>query len=75
MDEAQTQLGAYDTGSHEIGCDLLSADEALSGQMQHRYTLIFYEYQHCIWQMTTFRQVLALNQIFLGLIILVEDLS
>lgn len=29
MDEAHTQLGADDAGSHEVGCDFLPADETL----------------------------------------------
>lgn len=32
VDKAKTQFGADDTCPHEIGCDLLSADEALSAQ-------------------------------------------
>ena len=40
MDEAHTQFGADDTGSHEIGCDLLSADKAFPGQPQHIYSII-----------------------------------
>lgn len=35
VDKTKTQFGADDTGPHEIGCDLLSADEALPGQPQH----------------------------------------
>lgn len=38
VDKTETQFGADDTGSHEIGCDLLSADEALPGQPQHIFT-------------------------------------
>lgn len=40
VDKAKAQFGADDTCPHEIGCDLLSADEALPGQTQHIYSII-----------------------------------
>lgn len=40
MDKAQTQFGADDTGPHEIGCDLLSANKAFPKQPQHIYSII-----------------------------------
>lgn len=35
VDKTKTQFGADDTGPHEIGCDLISADKAFPGQPQH----------------------------------------
>lgn len=37
VDKTQAQFGADDAGTHEIGCDLLSADKALPVQPQHRH--------------------------------------
>lgn len=31
VDKPETQFGADDTGTHEIGCDLISVDKALPG--------------------------------------------
>lgn len=38
VDKPKPQFGADDTGPHEIGCDLLSADEAFPEQPQHTHT-------------------------------------
>lgn len=40
VDKAKTQLGADDTSAHEIGCDLLSTDEAFPGAGQHKAYLM-----------------------------------
>lgn len=40
VDEAKAQFGADDTGPHEVGCDLISADEALPGQPQRTHSII-----------------------------------
>lgn len=40
VDKTKTQFGADDTGPHEIGCDLLSADEAFPKQKQHIHSII-----------------------------------
>lgn len=37
VDKTQAQFGADDAGTHEIRCDLLSADKALPVQPQHRH--------------------------------------
>lgn len=35
VDKTKAQFGADYTGTHEIGCDLLPADEALSRKQKH----------------------------------------
>lgn len=51
VDKTKTQFGADDTGPHEVGRDLLSADEALSGQPQHDFAFSGLNVWQCLSRM------------------------